>query len=114
MTRPKPDIGDTRINVLKSYDWKAHHRETTNLIGLLWDFDHTRAPRVVAVFFGNNMTEEDWGKIVTPKEGGGRTTSVSIMSRTGVKRMYNNWLLVIDDARYIDFLNKYNKEELIK
>jgi len=58
----KPDIGDTRIGVLKSYDWKAHHRETTNLIGLLWDFDRTRAPRVVAVFFGNNMTEEDWGK----------------------------------------------------
>jgi hypothetical protein len=110
----KPDIGDTRIDVLKGYDWKAHHRETTNLIGLLWDFDNTRAPRIVAVFFGNNMTEEDWGTIVKPKEGGGRTTSVSIMSRTGVKRMYENWLVVIDETRYIKFLNNYNNGQLIK
>ncbi|WP_308254988.1 hypothetical protein [Geminocystis sp. GBBB08] len=26
---------DTRIKMLKGYDWKAHHRETNNLIGLL-------------------------------------------------------------------------------
>lgn len=109
----KPDIGDTRINVLKGYDWKAHHRETTNLLGLLWDFDNNRAPRIVGIFFGNKLSEEDWGKIVTPKKGGGRTTSVSIMPRTGVKKMYTNWLAVIDDSRYIDFLNKYNKDNLI-
>lgn len=110
----KPEMGDTRIDVLKGYDWKAHHRETNNLLGLLWDFDGNRSPRIVAVFFGNTLTENDWGKIVQPKEGGGRTTSVSIMPRSGVKKMYENWLLVANDRRYIDFINKYNKGGLIK
>ena len=110
----KPGMGDTRIDVLKGYDWKAHHRETNNLLGLLWDFDEKRSPRIISVFFGNNLTENDWGKIVQPKEGGGRTTSVSIMPRAGVKKMYDNWLLILDDYRYKAFLNKYNKSDLIE
>ena len=110
----KPDMGDTRIDVLKGYDWKAHHRETNNLLGLLWDFDENRSPRIIAVFFGNSLTEDDWGKIVQPKEGGGRTTSVSIMPRSCVKKMYENWLVVQNDERYKAFLNTYNKGDLIK
>lgn len=43
----KPGIGDQRIDLLKGYDWKAHHRETNNLVGLLWDFIEGR-PRIVA------------------------------------------------------------------
>jgi len=105
-------MGDTRIEVMKSYDWKAHHRETNNLIGILWDFENT-IPQIVAVFFGNNLTDNDWGKIVQPKEGGGRTTSVSIMSRQGVKKMYKNWIMIKNDDRYINFVNKYNKDNLI-
>ena len=108
----KPDIGDTRISVLNGYDWKAHHRETNNLIGILWDF-YEGTPHIMAIFFGNNLTENDWGRIVQPKEGGGRTTSVSIMSREGVNKMYQNWIAVKNDHRYIDFLNIYNKASLI-
>ncbi len=108
----KPDIGDTRISLLNGYDWKAHHRETNNLIGILWDF-YEGTPHIMAIFFGNNLTENDWGKIVQPKEGGGRTTSVSIMSRDGVNKMYKNWIAVKNDPRYIDFLNIYNKGNLI-
>jgi hypothetical protein len=111
--KPKPGIGDQRIDLLTGYDWKAHHRETNNLIGLLWDFIEHK-PRVVALFFSPNLDETDWGKIVQPKEGGGRTTSVSIMPRSGVKKMYQNWKLVVDDDRYISFLNNYNNDNLIK
>jgi hypothetical protein len=107
----KPDIGDTRIDFLSGYTWKAHHRETNNLIGILWDFQN-RVPEIVAVFFGNNLTEQDWGKITQPTEGGGRTTSVSIMPRSGVEKMYQNWIVVKDDSRYINFLHKYNKGDL--
>jgi hypothetical protein len=46
----KPDIGDQRIGCMVGYDWKAHHRETNNLIGLLWDFIEG-TPRIVAVFY---------------------------------------------------------------
>ena len=108
----KPELGDTRIKFLKSYDWKAHHRETNNLLGILWDFiDGT--PRIISIFFSSNLTKEDWGKIVQPQEGGGRTTSVSIMSRAGVKKMYDNWVCILDDKDYIDFINKYNKSNTL-
>ena len=108
----KPNLGDQRIYLLTGYDWKAHHQETNNLLGLLWDFiDST--PVIVAIFFGNNLTTSDWGKIIHPKENGGRTTSVSIMPSHGVFKMYSNWIMVIDDKHYIDFLNKYNKSNLI-
>ena len=108
----KPDMGDTRIQVMQRYDWKAHHRETNNLVGILWDF-HFGVPHIVTVFFGNNLTKNDWGNIIQPQEGGGRTTSVSIMTREGIQKMYNNWIVVEDDKRYFDFLNKFNNGNLI-
>ena len=108
----KPDMGDTRINVMQGYDWKAHHRDTNRLLGILWDFKE-RIPYICAVFYCDSLTEEDWGKIVQPREGGGRTTSVSIMTRAGVNKMYNHWIAVCSDARYAIFLNRYNRDSLI-
>ena len=108
----KPTIGDERIEYLKGYDWKAHHRETNCLIGILWDFVNG-LPRIVSLFYSDQLTEDDWGKIVKPKKGGGRTTSVSIMNRVGIKKMYNGTLLVKNDNRYIQFLNRYNKEDYL-
>lgn len=109
----KPGIGDERIGLLCGYNWKAHHRETNNLVGLLWDFIDQK-PRIVAIFFCSSIEEEDWGKVVKPRKNGGRTTSVSIMKKHGVIKMYHNWVLVLDDPRYITYLNKYNKGELLK
>ena len=108
----KPDIGDQRVALLKGYDWKAHHRDTNNLIGVLWDFIDG-APSIAAVFYSNQLNTKHWGKIIQPKEGGGRTTSVSIMTREGVTVMYQGWLAVLDDDRYINFLNLHNQGNLI-
>ena len=108
----KPDMGDTRISLVKAYDWKAHHRETNNLIGIFWDF-LDRTPHIMAVFFGNELSKDDWGEIVKPKDNGGRTTSVSIITPNGVKKMYSNWILVKNDSRYIDFFNKKNNGNLM-
>ena len=108
----KPDIGDERINYSSGYDWKAHHRETNNLIGIYWDFIN-RKPIICGLFFSGELTEGDWGKIIQPKVGGGRTTSVSIMTREGVYKMYSNWIAVINDIRYINLFNKFNRETLI-
>jgi hypothetical protein len=108
----RPDIGDTRIEFSTGYDWKAHHRLTNNLLGLVWDFIDAK-PIIVAVFYSSDLKEEDWGTIVQPKEGGGRTTSVSIMTRGGILKMYQGWLAVIDDRKYIDYFNKFNKSNLV-
>lgn len=99
--KPKPLIGEQRIDKLKSFDWKAHHRETNNLLSIFWDFID-EVPTIAACFYRNDLTIDDWGKIVQPKKDGGRTTSVSIMKSTGVKKMCQGWLAVINLEPYID------------
>ena len=108
----KPDIGDQRIALLNHYDWKAHHRDTNNLFGILWDFING-APSIAAIFYSNQLSSKHWGEIVQPKIGGGRTTSVSIMTKEGVATMYRGWLAVLDDDRYINFLNSQNRGNLV-
>ena len=108
----KPVIGDTRAACLTGYDWKAHHRDTNNLAGLLWDFVGG-VPRIAAVFYRSDLGPQDWSKIVQPKKGGGRTTSVSIMTRPGVGKMYAGWLCVLRDGGYAEFLDRKNKGTLL-
>lgn len=108
----KPAIGERRIDLLTNYDWKAHHRETNHLLSILWDFAEGR-PFIAAVFYSNRLTEDDWGRIVSPRAGGGRTTSISIMNTGGRRKMYEGWVACVRDRRYIDFLNKKNKGALI-
>lgn len=109
----KPSMGDSRIECVSGYDWKAHHRHTNNLAGLFWDFVDGH-PEIVGVFFRSDLTDVDWGAIVQPREGGGRTTSVSIMTRAGVRKLYENWIAVKDDERYINLFNRYNRGDLIQ
>lgn len=108
----KPEIGDERIEHTAGYDWKAHHRETNNLIGLYWDFVNQK-PVICGVFYSGDLLEDDWGRIVQPKDGGGRTTSVSIMARSGIHKMYMGWIAVIQDERYANFFNRYNQAAII-
>jgi hypothetical protein len=107
----KPDIGDQRISLLTGYDWKAHHRETNYLMGIFWDFIKGK-PKIIAVFYSGELETDDWGKIIQPKEGGGKTTSVSIMTRKGVQKMCGSWVAIMDDERYLRFFEKYNNISL--
>ena len=89
---PKPKIGEARIGILQSAEWKAHHRETNNLLGLFWDF-LDGLPTILAAFFRNDLIRSDWGEVVRPGAGS-RTTSVSIMSRAGVLKMGAGWVVL--------------------
>lgn len=103
--RAKPLIGEKRIDLVSSFDWKAHHRETNNLLAIFWDF-LDGVPTIVACFYRNDLTIHDWGNIVHPTEGGGRTTSVSIMNANGISKMCAGWIAVIDLPEYIDAFSK--------
>ena len=100
---PKPLIGEQRISKVRSFDWKAHHRETNDLLSIFWDFID-EVPTIAACFYRNDLTIDDWGRIVQPKADGGRTTSVSIMTAAGVKKMCKGWIAVIDSGPYIEAL----------
>lgn len=106
----KPHIGEKRTDYITGYNWKAHHRETNNLVGLIWDFVEGR-PTIIAIMYSHQLNEMDWGKTVVPKEGGGRTTSVSIMNSGGMNKMYSGILAVTQNEAYsvkmMDRLNRY-------
>ena len=101
----KPLIGEQRVNHIVSFDWKAHHRETNHLLGVLWDFIDG-LPVYVAAFYCDLLCVDDWGKVVQPKEDGGRTTSVSIMNSKGIRKMCDHWVAVIDSPQYIELLSR--------
>lgn len=101
---PKPLVGEQRVLLVSSFDWKAHHRTTNHLLAILWDFIDGN-PTIVACFYQDNLEIEDWGRIVQPREGGGRTTSVSIMQKSGIKKMCEGWVAVLDDPQYINLLS---------
>lgn len=102
---PKPLIGEQRVSLINSFEWKAHHRTTNHLLAVLWDFIDG-LPTYVAAFYQDDLVIDDWGEIVQPREGGGRTTSVSIMNREGIKKMCEKWVAVIDDSAYTELLSK--------
>lgn len=104
-TTPKPKIGESRYPLLTSAEWKAHHRDTNNLLGIFWDFVDG-LPTVLAAFYRNDLTTNDWSKIVGVKEGGGHTTSVSLMTKPGVRKMGKGWLLLPYDASLQSPLSK--------
>lgn len=101
---PKPLVGEQRASLITSFDWKAHHRTTNHLLAILWDFIDGN-PTIVASFYQDNLNIEDWGKIIQPHDGGGRTTSVSIMQKSGIKKMCDGWVAVLDDPLYIKLLS---------
>ena len=59
--------GERRVGRLTGISWQAHHREVTELMGLVWDFvqhkDQFRFPTITAVFYTDTLTIEDWGRI---------------------------------------------------
>ncbi len=66
-------------------------------------------PKSNGVFCSAILEENDWGKIIRPVDGGGRTTSVSIMQRSGIRKMFGNWIAVLNDEQYIRFFERVNK-----
>lgn len=100
----KPVIGEQRVDLVKGFNWKAHHRETNFLVGVIWDFIDG-LPAIAAVTYSDELRVSDWGKIVQPKPDGGRTTSVSIMKASGVRKMAGNTIRVLPGP-YADLLSR--------
>ena len=96
--------GDQRIeSINKKIDWKAHHRETNFLIGLLSDYiDYV--PQIVALFYSDELIEDDWNKVQKPK-GDSAMTSFSSISNSGYKKMINGVRLCYNNPTYLSYIN---------
>lgn len=93
--------GQRRLSALVGITWQAHHREVTELMGLVWDFCELRDgflyPAITAVYYSNSLEIDDWGKISGTT---GRNTKVSGMNKSGRGKMRDGLIAIVDDANY--------------
>ena len=65
---------DTRLpNLQKNLVWKAHHRETNNLIAVQSDYIEG-VPQIIAGFYSDELTQDDWTVKQQPKAGSTMTS----------------------------------------
>jgi hypothetical protein len=100
--------GQTRIDALTGVTWQAHHREVSELLGLVWDFvvgDHAfNYPAITGAFYSDELCEDDWGKISGTT---GRNTKVTGMSASGKTKMGTGWIVLIDDQSYMASYSRF-------
>lgn len=95
--------GQPRINALTSLTWQAHHQEVVSLMGLVVDFagaaqGDKRFPLVTGIFFADDLTASDWGKISGTT---GRNTKVTGLRTRGKAKMGKGWVLLLDEGTYL-------------
>lgn len=97
--------GQMRMQHLTGITWQAHHREVNNLMGIVWDFANPVAgfnyPAITGVFFSDKLSFHDWGEISGTT---GRNTKVTAILRSGKQKMGRGWVLLYDNA---DYINRY-------
>lgn len=105
--------GQTRIQNLTGITWQAHHREVSELLGLIWDFVEDEQafnfPAITGSFYSNELCEDDWGAISGTT---GRNTKVTGMGTSGKAKMGNGWVVIIDEAKYISTYTRFLKFEI--
>ena len=102
--------GQIRIQNLTGITWQAHHREVSELLGLIWDFvddDKTfNFPAITGAFYSDDLCEDNWGTISGTT---GRNTKVTGMGTSGKIKMGNGWVAVIDKAEYVSAYTRFLK-----
>ena len=99
--------GEQRIMQLTGITWQAHHRETRELMGLIWDFaqvQHDDAyPTITGVFYSAQLEVHDWGKISGTT---GRNTKVTGMKVSGKRKMGAGWVAIPVTTLYKEKLTR--------
>lgn len=100
--------GQRRINSLTGITWQAHHREVTQLMSFLWDFNlqynNFLYPSIVGVFHSSELCQDDWGEISGTE---GRNTKVSGMLASGKIKMGKGWIILLNKKEYLDKIQNY-------
>lgn len=93
-----------RINsIQKRLVWKAHHRETNNLIALHSDYVD-RVPQIVACFYSDQLTEDDWSVKQQPKKGS-TMTSFCQTTPSAFNKLKAGMIIHAEGMQYEEFIN---------
>lgn len=99
--------GNNRLDKLTGITWQAHHREVTELLGLVWDFAGSGSsfspPIITGAFYSTDLCADDWGKISGTT---GRNTKVTGMTASGKAKMGRGWVVLLNSHSYVD---KYSR-----
>tara|TARA_Y100001933_G_scaffold89881_1_gene90920 strand:- start:455 stop:1156 length:702 start_codon:yes stop_codon:yes gene_type:complete len=90
----------SKIN--KRLVWKAHHQRTNYLLALHSDYMR-RIPQIIAMFFANNLCEDDWTSKQNPKKGS-TMTSFTQTKTSAYEKLKMGKLFHIDQLIYSNFL----------
>ena len=100
--------GQTRIGMMTGITWQAHHREVSELLGLVWDFvedGHAfNFPTITGAFYSDELCVDDWGAISGTT---GRNTKVTGMGISGKEKMGTGWVVLIDNEEYISAYSRF-------
>tara|TARA_B100001146_G_C16101604_1_gene399687 strand:+ start:140 stop:910 length:771 start_codon:yes stop_codon:yes gene_type:complete len=97
------DIGRPRIEKPSGVEWKGHHQDINNLLGLVWDF-MSNVPTILAGFYSDRLRPDDF-TYSDQKPGGGHTTNVAITKSSAKEKMGLGWVFCIKEERYKEFLS---------
>ena len=88
--------------IQKTLVWKAHHRETNNLIALHSDYVD-KIPQIIGVFFSDELDPEDWSIKQQPKEGS-TMTSFSATKPSAFSKLKKRVIALDSRFKYDEFL----------
>ncbi len=96
--------GEARVTALVNVVWQAHHRDVRALMALIWDFvggskSDPSHPAITAVFYSDELLEDDWGKISGTT---GRNTKVTGMKVSGRRKMAVGAFAVLAERPYLE------------
>jgi len=91
----------TRVGMLRSIRWVAHHDKNRCVIGLFWDY-MAGVPQIVGVFYADRLVEGDYTR---PGEIGERSTNSRSLLRAGLDKF--RYVCVLNDARYLDAVSRH-------
>jgi hypothetical protein len=94
------EMGMPRIKYLSSINYWAHHRHSSNLLGLYYDYYSAQKnrPQVLAAFFAH-LNPNDWNKVSLGSLTAKKTSNTSLNS-SGIKKLYGGCLLMVKNDLY--------------
>ena len=96
------DKATSRVGLLTKIIWQAHHQEVTELLGVAYDYFETakneNKPLITGLFYSDKLNKSDWGAISGTS---GRNTKVCAMTSTGIKKMGQGWVILLNNPIYI-------------
>ncbi len=97
--------GEQRIGrINKRLEWKAHHQKTNHLLGLYSDYIDGY-PTIIAAFYSDTLTPDDWTVRAEPK-GDSAMTSFSTLQKSGFIKMKSGIRICLDNPDYLSFFDQ--------